>query len=61
MKLLPPGKIQNAEDLDRQLDTRDERWDVALIALACALFVLALAVACIAGLSFHQWKHLIGL
>ncbi len=37
---LPAGKIQSDEDLEKQLGiVEDESWPVALIALACALFV----------------------
>ena len=56
---LPAGKIQSDEDLEKQLGiVEDESWPVALIAIACALFVFLCFACVVAGLTFAYWKGL---
>jgi uncharacterized protein (DUF983 family) len=56
--LLPAGRVEEDEDLDRQLGIEEDRSALWMI-VACGLFVIGLMLAIVAGLSYAHWKHLI--
>lgn len=58
--LLPAGKVESEQDMDRQLGIeRDKIADkIAWLALVCGL-LLGLLLSMVAGLTYHHWKHLI--
>lgn len=57
--LLPAGRVEDEDDLRRQLAIEDRApglwWMVAL----AGMFVILMMVAIVAGLSYAHWKHIL--